>query len=141
VKLSILTMAIGALAFGSIAAAAQAPSPAQPHQEQQKHPAYKRNLPDSLAKEATVSEAEAIAMAKKAVPNGRVASIELEREGGKLIYSMDVRTRGKSGIDEVNVDAKTGKQVGTVQHENATTEAAESAAEAAPKKAATSKKP
>jgi uncharacterized membrane protein YkoI len=133
-------MAIGALAVGSMAANAQASSAAQPHQEQPR-PGYKRNLPDSLAKEATVTEADAIALAKKAVPNGDVASIELEREGGKLIYSMDVRTPGKSGIDEVNVDAKTGKQVGAVQHENATTEAAESAAEAAPKKAATPKKP
>jgi uncharacterized membrane protein YkoI len=136
VKLNILTMAIGALAFGSIAAAAQAPA-----QHQQPRPAYKRNLPDSLMREAKVSEADAIAAAEKAVPKGHVASIELEREGGKLIYSMDVRTRGKSGIDEVNVDAKTGNMVGAVQHENAAAEAAEAAAEAAPKKTAPAKKP
>ena len=94
-------------------------------------PTYKRDLPDSLAREAKVSESAAIAVAKRAVPKGEVASIELEREGGRLIYSMDVKTSGKSGIDEVNVDAKTGKQVGKVQHESATTEKAEAQAEKA----------
>ncbi|HEX8945091.1 MAG TPA: PepSY domain-containing protein, partial [Gemmatimonadaceae bacterium] len=86
-----------------------------------------------LAREAKVSESAAIAVAKRAVPKGEVASIELEREGGRLIYSMDVKTPGGSGIDEVNVDAKTGKQVGKVQHESATTEKAEAKAEKAEK--------
>jgi hypothetical protein len=30
---------------------------------------------------------------------------------------MDVKTAGKKGIDEVNVEAATGKMVGVVQHE------------------------
>lgn len=104
-------------------------------------PNYKRDLPDSLAKEAKVTEGAAIAVAKRAVPKGDVASIELEREGGRLIYSMDVKTAGKSGIDEVNVDAKTGKMVGKVQHESAKTEAAEAKAEKAGSKKAAKKKP
>ena len=92
-------------------------------------PKYRRDLPDSLKREAKVSEAGAIAVAKKLVPRGEIASLELEREGGRLIYSMDVKTAGEAGIDEVNVDAKTGKQVGKVQHESAAAEKAEANAE------------
>jgi uncharacterized membrane protein YkoI len=103
-------------------------------------PTYKRDLPDSLRREAKVSETAAIAVAKKLLPKGEVASIELEREGGRLIYSMDVKTAGKSGTDEVNVDAKTGRQVGKVQHESAAAEAAEARAERAEAKK-TKKKP
>src|SRR5215831_14977485 len=44
--------------------------------------AYTRNLPESLAREATVTEAQAIAVATKVVPKGHVSSIELDREGG-----------------------------------------------------------
>lgn len=92
-------------------------------------PTYTRDLPDSLMKRAKVTEARAIAVAKKAVPKGEVATIELEREGGRLIYSMAIKTPGKTGTDEVNVDAKTGRQVGKVQHESAKAEAAEAKAE------------
>ena len=94
---------------------------------------YTRDLPDALVREAKIPESAALAVAKKAVPKGDVASIELEREGGKLIYSMDVKTAGKRGIDEVNVDAATGLMVGAVQHENPATESAEAKAEAAAK--------
>lgn len=104
-------------------------------------PSYKRDLPDSLARDAKVTEAAAIAVAKKVLPKAEVASIELEREGGRLIYSMDMKTAGKSGIDEVNVDAKTGKKVGKVQHESAKTEAAEAKAEKAEAKKSLKKKP
>ena len=104
-------------------------------------PSYKRDLPDSLARDAKVTEAAAIAVAKKVLPKAEVASIELEREGGRLIYSMDMKTAGKSGIDEVNVDAKTGKMVGKVQHESAKTEAAEAKAEKAEAKKSLKKKP
>lgn len=126
-KINTLTMAFGALVIGAAAAHAQA----APTEHKAQHQAtYKRNLPDSLTREATVTEAQAIEAAKKALPNGHLASIELEREGGKLIYSMDVKTQGKPGIDEVNVDAKTGQTIGAVQHEDAGAEAAEAKAEA-----------
>lgn len=105
------------------------------------HPSYKRDLPDSLMRQTKVSEAAALAVARKVVPKGDVASIELEREGGRLIYSMDVKTAGKSGIDEVNVDAKTGRQVGRVQHESPKTEAAEAKAEKSEAQKAARKKP
>jgi uncharacterized membrane protein YkoI len=62
----------------------------------------------------TESVARAIAQAK--VPHGKVKSHELERESGHLIYSYDFVVPGKSGIDEVNIDAMTGKVI-AVEHE------------------------
>lgn len=50
------------------------------------------------------------------VPGGRVKSHELEREHGHLIYSFDIEVPGKPGIEEVNVDAMTGKVLAH-QHE------------------------
>ena len=51
-------------------------------------------------------------MAKKTalaqVPKGWVKASELEREGGKLLYSFDIASKGKAGIDEVQIDAITG---------------------------------
>ena len=90
-----------------------------------------------LKAEAKVKEADAIALARKEVPNGRIQSGEIEREGGKLIYSFDIKVPGKSGIEEVNVDAMTG---GLIAHEHETPKAEkkEAAAEA---KATNAKKP
>lgn len=79
-----------------------------------------------------VPEAQARATALARVPDGTVKSFELEREGGRLIYSYDIAVKGKSGIEEVNVDAMTGKVVGA-QHEDAAAERAEAAAEKAAK--------
>jgi uncharacterized membrane protein YkoI len=67
------------------------------------------------------------------VPGGKVQSHELEREKGKLIYSYDIKVAGKSGIEEVNVDAMTGEIVAH-EHEDAKTEAKEKKAEAKEKK-------
>lgn len=92
-----------------------------------------------LKKEAKISMADAKATAAKLVPNGTIKSSELEREKGKLIYSFDIATKGKSGIDEVNVDAMTGTVIGGVVHEDAKAEAAEAKAEAKEKKAAAKK--
>ena len=113
-KVIVIAATIGACAAGSLAA---------------QQPSYTRDVPVALAREAKVSEAAAVAVAKSVLPKGEIASLELEREGGRLIYSMDVKTAGKSGIDEVNVDATTGKMVGKVQHENAAAEKAEAKAE------------
>jgi uncharacterized membrane protein YkoI len=77
-----------------------------------------------LKAEAKVSEADAIATAEKEVPNGKIESAEIEREGGKLIYSFDVKQPHKSGIEEVNVDALTGTVV-KKEHETAKEEKAE----------------
>jgi len=97
---------------------------------------YKRDIPDSLAKEAKITESAAAATAQKRVPKGTIDGVELEREKGKLMLSYDIKTPGKSGVDEVNVDAITGKIIG-FSHESAATEKKEAAAEAkkvAPKK-------
>ena len=64
-----------------------------------------------LRKDAKVSTAKARATALKEVPNGRVQKTELERENGKLIYSFDIKVPGKSGVEEVNVDAVSGAMV------------------------------
>ena len=101
-------------------------------------PAYKRDLPPALVKRAKVKEAAAATTARKLVPGATIAAVELENEGGKLIYSFDMKTAGKDGIDEVNVDAMTGKQVGRIAHESAADERKEAAAE---HKAAAGKKP
>ena len=83
-----------------------------------------------LKAEAKVSEADAIATAQKEVPDGKIESAEIEREGGKLIYSFDVKQPHKSGIEEVNVDALTGTVV-KKEHESAKQEKAEMKKEAA----------
>jgi uncharacterized membrane protein YkoI len=80
-------------------------------------PAAKHETQAELKAQARVSLASAQKTALALVPKGRVKSSELEREKGKLIYSFDIATKGKSGIDEVNVDAITGAVVGGVEHE------------------------
>ncbi len=99
-------MNVKTLAMSMVAAAALA----APVQAQQPKPA--------------VAEAAARATALAKVPGGRVQSGELEREGGRLIYSYDIVVAGKAGVQEVHVDANTGKVL-TVEHENAGAEARE----------------
>ena len=78
------------------------------------------------AEQPKISMKKAKAIALKKVPNGKIESAELENEGGKLIYSFDIK--GGSGITEVNVDAMNGKVV-AVQNESPAKEAAEKKAE------------
>jgi uncharacterized membrane protein YkoI len=78
--------------------------------------AYKREIPDSLAAKTKITEAAAAATAQKRFPKGAIQSVELEREDGHLKYSYDMATPGKPGIDEVDVDALTGKII-AVEHE------------------------
>jgi uncharacterized membrane protein YkoI len=87
----------------------------------------------TLQKEAKVSEETARATALKEVPNGTVKSSELERENGKLIYSFAITTPGKSGIEEINVNAIDGSVVNR-EHESAATEKKEAAKESKTKK-------
>jgi uncharacterized membrane protein YkoI len=84
-----------------------------------------------LRREAKIAEADARKTALGAVPGGKVQSHELERENGRLIYSYDIKVAGKSGVEEVNVDAMTGAIVAH-KHEDAKTEAKEKKAEAKP---------
>ncbi len=97
-------------------------------------PQYKRDVPDSLAKAATVTEAAATATAQKRIPQGTIQAMELERENGHLMYSYDFKVTGKAGIDEVNVDAMTGKVL-HVGHEGPVQEKKEAADDARAAKA------
>jgi hypothetical protein len=106
---------------------------------------YKRDIPDSLAAKAKVTETAAAATAQKRFLKGAIQSVELEHEDGHLKWSYDIATPGKSGIDEVDVDALTGKII-AVEHETpeqmkkeAAEEAKEAKAKATP--AAKPKKP
>jgi len=107
-------VALGTLTLSASPAAAQA----------------KHETQAQLRKEAKISMAAAKKTALAAVPKGWVKSSELERENGKLLYSFDIATKGKSGIDEVQIDAITGAQIGGVVHESAAAEKKEAKAEA-----------
>jgi uncharacterized membrane protein YkoI len=72
----------------------------------------------------SMKKARAIALAK--VHHGKIESAELENEGGKLIYSFDIKSG--AGITEVNVDAMNGKVI-AVQNESPAKEAAEKKAD------------
>ena len=84
----------GVLAVGAVAVAAV---PAMAYTGQQ------------YAKDAKVSLSQAEAIAAQAVPGGKIADRELEKESGGsgLRYSFDVTVNGKTR--EIGVDAKTGK--------------------------------
>jgi uncharacterized membrane protein YkoI len=67
-----------------------------------------------LRPKVSARSAREIAVAQ--VPHGVITSQELEREKGRLIYSFDFKVSGQTGIDEVNVDAMTGKVL-ALEHE------------------------
>ena len=122
-------------AFLAVAAtAAGAQPPAHHHKTVDK----KVETQAELQKEAHMTMADARAMALKTVPTATIQAGEIEREGGMLIYSFDMKVPGKSGIDEVNIDAMTGKLV-SHQHETPKDERAEAKADAKAAKAAKSK--
>lgn len=103
---------------------------------QQPDTVYARDLPSKLVAQAKVSESDAAKTASARIPKGHIRGVELEREGGRLIYSYEIKIPGRSGNEEVNVNAKTGAIV-NVEHESAAAEAGEAKAEKAkPKKPA-----
>ena len=85
--------------------------------------ALKQETP-GLRAQARITPDSARAIARRAVPGATIQSSELENEGHKLIYSFDMKVPGRSGIEEVNVDALTGAVVGR-EHEDARSEANE----------------
>jgi len=91
-----------------------------------------------LLKDAKVTEAAARQSALAKVPGGKIRESELEKENGKLVWSFDIKVEGKSGIEEVQVDALSGDIV-SVEHETPKDEAKEALAEKA--KAKGKKKP
>lgn len=90
--------------------------------------AHRHETQADLEKEARITMADARAIALKTVPGATIQTGELEREGGKLIYSFDLKTAGKTGIDEVNIDATTGTVLGN-KHETPKDERKEAAAD------------
>ena len=83
-----------------------------------------------LLKLAKIAPEAATATALAKVPGGKLEKGEIEKEKGKLIYSFDIKVDGKSGIEEVAVDAMTGKVL-SVEHESPAAEAKEAAADKA----------
>ena len=122
---NMLLVALAAMALSAAPAFAQAAKPGTMTRAAAKH-----ETPAQLKAEAKITEDAARATALAKVPGGVVKSFELEHEKGKLLYSFDIATKGKSGIDEVQVDAITGALIGGVVHENAKMEKAEAKAEA-----------
>jgi uncharacterized membrane protein YkoI len=120
-RLTVGLIALAMLGIGATAAAQGA------------KPAYKHELPAKLARQAKISEDSAAAIAQSKVPGGQIQAVELERENGKLQYSYDIKVPGKSGIEEVNVNAMDGSVLG-VEHESPATERKEAAAEKKAKK-------
>ncbi len=124
----VLTATVVAATLTAIPAFAQATKAATA----EKHESMAQEKHETMAQlkaQTKISESAAKATALAKVPGGRVKSSELEREKGKLIYSFDIATKGKSGIDEVQVDAITGDIVGGVVHESPKAEKKEAAAE------------
>ena len=74
----------------------------------QEAPAPTRNVPDSLAAKAKISEDSARAVALKRVP-GTVQGTELERERGRLMWDFKIQRNGRKGTTEVEVNAMTGR--------------------------------
>jgi uncharacterized membrane protein YkoI len=120
-------VAVGSFAFATTSSAQQTAKHTTTHATT-KTTVHVKGDP-KLKAEAKVSEADAIATAEKEVPNGKIESAEIEREGGKLIYSFDVKAPHKSGVEEVNIDANTGTVV-KKEHESAKAEKAEMKKEA-----------
>jgi uncharacterized membrane protein YkoI len=83
---------------------------------QQPAAAYQRKVPAKLLAHAKMTEDSARAVALARVPHATIKEVELEQEHGSLIWSFDLTVAGKPGIEEVNVNARTGKIV-SVEHE------------------------
>jgi hypothetical protein len=85
----------------------------------------------SLPTLATVSQADAkhtaVESLKASAPTTMTEG-ELELERGCLVYSFDIRVSGRDGVEEVLIDAGTGKVL-SYTHESAKREAAERAKE------------
>jgi hypothetical protein len=111
----LLSVVIVTFALSTIGTAQTASAPARMKEDKPGQLAMARIAPDS---------ARAIARAR--VPAAQIAEEGIEMEGGKLVYSFDMKTRGRRGIDEVLIDAMSGAII-SVEHEGPAQEAAERA--------------
>jgi uncharacterized membrane protein YkoI len=123
--------AMTAIAFTAASASAQAATATAT--------TTKHETSAQLKKEAKVTEKAARTTALAQVPGGKVQKHELERENGKLLYSFDITTKGKTGVDEVQIDALDGSVISN-KHETPAMEKAEAKAEKKEAKAAKHKK-
>jgi len=80
-------------------------------------PAYRREVPPRLLRQAKVTEDSALKVATARIPSGTVQALELENENGDLIWSFEFKVPNRPGVYEVNVNAKDGSLVGKVEHE------------------------
>lgn len=113
-RLFVLAVTLPGLAFAAI-------SPCSIHPP-------KGTAKSSLASLAKVTQADAqkaalAGFADFASP-ASIAESELEAEDGCLVYSFDVKVAGHKGVEEVLVDAGTGKVLSR-KHETSSQEAAE----------------
>jgi len=83
----------------------------------------KEEKPGLLAK-ATVKVEDARKAALAKVPKGQITAEEIEEEDGRLVFSFELKVKGRRGVEEVNVDAKSGAVV-SVEHESPAQEAKE----------------
>ena len=70
-----------------------------------------------LLPQAKITEAQARETALTSVFKGKMKSLELEKEHGLLIWSIDLTTPATTDITEVQVNARTGAVV-AIQHES-----------------------
>ena len=78
--------------------------------------------------QAKITSQVAVDSALARVPGGQIHEGELEKDHGRLVYSFDVLVPHRQGVEEVQVDARSGKVV-SVKHESPAAEAKEHASE------------
>ena len=66
-----------------------------------------------LLKQASVTRSEAERTALSRIHDGRIVTVELEKEHGRLIWSFDIARPHTKNITELQVDAKSGQIVST----------------------------
>ena len=64
-----------------------------------------------LQAQAKISKADAEKTALTKAPGGTIKETELEKEHGKLVWSIEIATPGERDLTEVHVDAVTGEIV------------------------------
>jgi uncharacterized membrane protein YkoI len=64
-----------------------------------------------LQAQARISQADAEKTALTKAPGGTIKETELEKEHGKLVWSIEISTPGERDLTEVHVDAITGQIV------------------------------
>lgn len=74
----------------------------------------------------SVQDARKAALGAVTAKGASITNGGLEVEDGCLVYSYDIKVPGKAGVEEVLIDAGTGKVL-SIEHETAANEAAEKA--------------